>query len=408
MRQKLLIGITGGIAAYKIPLLITSLYRRGYDVHVLMTHSAAQILDPKICQKITGNPVNDELFATSFNPKKIVRQRKVDHIELAKNALCYAIVPATANCIAKLANGIADDYVSTSALAVTCPVLIFPSMNTNMWNHPATQKNISKLKSLGYIVIDPTVGKLACGDTGKGRLPETDCIEREILQLASQSQQLKGKTIIVTAGSTSEKIDDVRYITNKSSGKMGVAIAEQLFLRGANVLLFRSTTSVQSRYQIKELMFETADDLEGLLKKYVPRADACFHVAAVSDFTISHPFKGKSSSDKPLPLELTPRTKILDTIKSMNPHITLIASKAEWRVSPKTLVAIARKRLAKSHADIILANDVGIKGQGFTTDMNELYLIDSKGTIKHFPKMNKALLAARILDYLIEKKLLMA
>jgi phosphopantothenoylcysteine decarboxylase/phosphopantothenate--cysteine ligase len=404
MKQKLLIGITGGIAAYKIPLLLSSLYKQGFDIHVLLTYSASKIVNSKTYEKITGNPVQRELFTASFSYKKIIRQRKVDHIELTKHARCYAIVPATANCIAKLAHGIADDYVTTTALAVTCPVLIFPSMNTNMWNHPATQKNISKLKSLGYIVVEPAVGRLACGDTGKGKLPSLDTIEKEIIRIAERSHQLKGKTIIITAGGTSEKIDDVRYITNKSSGKMGVAIAEQLFLRGANVLLFRSITSVQPRYPIKELIFETADDLERLLKKYVRRADMCFHVAAVSDFSVSHPFNGKSSSDKPLPLELTPRSKILDTIKSINPRITLIASKAEWRVSPKTLVTVARKRLKKSHADIILANDVGIKGQGFASDANEMYVIDSNGTMKHFPKMNKLRLAAKILDYLIEKK----
>jgi phosphopantothenoylcysteine decarboxylase / phosphopantothenate---cysteine ligase len=404
--KTILIGITGGIAAYKSLELVKRLKRAGVNPVVIMTQSAQAIVSPEAFEAASGNRVYTQLFAADFDYKKILQSRVVEHIRLAHTAVLFVIVPATANVMAKLACGIADDFLTTTALAVKCPVLLCPSMNTTMWFHPATQRNIQTLLSWGYSILGPESGALACADVGKGRLPPVEYIENEILKYVRATNDLKGKTVIVTAGGTTEKIDDVRYISNRSSGKMGVAIAESCFLHGAHVILIRSNSSVLPRYSIPQKIFETADELERLLQKYLPRADVCFHVAAVSDYTLKHPLSGKTSSNKPLPLELTVRSKILDKIKSINPRIFLVAFKAEWNVSEKQLITLSKKRLEKSRTDIIIANDVGKKNQGFESDTNEVYVIDSKGITEHFPKMNKSLLAAQILSYLIKKKLL--
>jgi len=311
------------------------------------------------------------------------------------------ITPATANCLAKLANGIADDYITTTALAVRCPVLIFPSMNTAMWQHPATQENVKRLKRLGYIIFEPSSGPLACGDEGKGRLPDIPIIKEEIMKILSSTDDLKGKTVVITAGGTIEKIDDIRVITNKSSGKMGAAIADACHLRGARVLLIRAITAVPPRYPCTEYTFETVDDIEKLLKTYLPHADICIHAAAVSDYEVKHPFRGKTSSEKPLPLELTPRTKILDTIKKINPRLFLVAFKAEWNVSPEKLAALAFARLRQSHADMIIANDVGRKGIGMSSDDNEVEIIMTEGKSIHLTRASKTSIAQEIVAHLI-------
>jgi phosphopantothenoylcysteine decarboxylase/phosphopantothenate--cysteine ligase len=312
--KTVLLGVCGGIAAYKTSELIRRLRGAHINTVVIMTKSATAIIAPRELEKLSGNKVYTGLFPRNFNYKTTLRFRTVDHIKLAREASVFVIVPATANCIAKLAGGIADDFLTTTALAATCPVLICPSMNTVMWFHPATQRNIQTLRTYGYSILDPVEGTLACGDEGKGRLPPVDYIEKVILGYLNTTDDLKGKIVIVTAGGTTEKIDDVRYISNKSSGKMGVAIAESCYLRGANVILLRSETSVFPRYKMAEKEFETADDLEKLIKHYVPQADICIHAAAVSDFALKQPLSGKTSSSHPLPLELTPRNKILDKI----------------------------------------------------------------------------------------------
>jgi len=367
-----------------------------------MTVSASHIVPSQTLRRASGNAVYTELFPKNFSYKTILKKRVVNHIALAHSASLFVIVPATANIMAKLAHGIADDFLTTTALAVRCPVLICPSMNTDMWFHPATQNNILKLKKLGYSILEPDDGVLACGDEGKGRLPPMDYIEKEILKLVETTNDLNGKTVIITAGGTSEKIDDVRYITNKSSGKMGIAIAENCMLRGANVMLLRATTSVMPRYTISGESFSTADQLEMLLKKYLPHADICIHAAAVSDFSLKKPFTGKTSSIKPLPLELTPRTKILDTIKHINPNVFLVAFKAEWNVTRKELIRLSQTRLQKSCADMIVANDVGRKKRGFLSDTNEVFIIDH-AKVTHIPLNSKHNIAQRLVDEIVRK-----
>jgi phosphopantothenoylcysteine decarboxylase/phosphopantothenate--cysteine ligase len=398
--QHVLIGVSGGIAAVKIPLLIGSLKRDDISIDVIETSSATHILPPAVISDVLGKPVYTHMYPPDFDPHAVLAARQVEHISLARNTSLFVIVPATANIIAKLAGGIADDYLTTTALAVTCPVLICPSMNTNMWKHPATQENVQKLRSLGYHVFPPDCGDLACGDIGEGRLPDIDAIAHEVRLLLHQTRSLAGKRVLVTTGGTTETIDSVRTISNRSSGKMGIAIAEACFLAGATVTILRSTSSVSSRYGIQEFTFETALDLETLMNKHIPETDICFHVAAVSDFSVKNPKEGKHSSTTPVTLELEPRKKLLDEIKGMNPTVFLVAFKAEYGLENSKLVSVAAHRMEECEADLIIANDVGRIGVGFQSDNNEVIVISKNGKIDILSRASKTEIARQIVSKL--------
>lgn len=400
MKCTILLGVTGGIAAVKVPDLISQLLGHQYNVEVIMTPSAARIVSPEEIKNFTGRAVHINLFDDEFNPEKIRKNRQVEHINLADRADLFVIVPASANTIAKLAHGMADDYLTTTVLAATCPVVVCPSMNVHMWKHPATQKNIQELRKLGYHIMGPDSGMLACGYEGEGRLIDIELLTQSILAFTSLTKPLTGRKVLVTAGGTIEPIDDVRVITNKSSGKMGVAIAEAAKLAGADVLLLRSHTSVTPRLAVDEMVFDTADSLEKLMRTYCPSYDICIHAAAVSDFSVKNIHTGKTSSDKPLALELEPRKKILESIKTYNPHIFLVAFKAELGVSDETLVRLAQERLGNAHADLIIANDVGRAGVGFQSDENEVFVIDTKGKVVHLPSAPKSVIARQIIELL--------
>ncbi len=400
MSKHLLIGISGGIAAVKIPKLLQTLKQDEIDVEVIETHSATRILPPQIISDITGKPVYINMYPPEFNPQAVLNARVVEHISLAGDASLFVIAPATANVIAKLAHGIADDYLTTTALAVTCPILICPSMNTHMWQHPATQKNVQILRSFGLHVLPPDCGDLACGYSGEGRLPDIDAIYEQSMLLLERSRSLEGKRVLITTGGTTESIDSVRTISNKSSGKMGIAIAQACYLAGATVTILRSVTSVRSRYGIPEHEFESAEDLDSLLQTHVPHADIVFHVAAVSDFSIKHPFVGKHSSSTPLPLELEPRKKLLDTIKTINPNVFLVAFKAEYGLTNDELASVAQKRLKESASDLIIANDIGRDGVGFQSDHNEVVMIPKDGVPEVLPKATKTDIARQVVSKL--------
>lgn len=396
MNSHVLLGISGGIAAVKIPDLLTLLYAQGITVDVIETGSATRILPSEDVQKITGSPVYTTMYPSDFDPRAILRGRSVEHIRVADRAGIFVIAPATANVIAKLAAGIADDYLTTVALAVKCPVLICPSMNTNMWQHPATQKNIRTLKSIGYHILPPDSGSLACGYEGEGRLPSVDIIAGEVSALLSQGTALRGLRVVVTAGGTTEYIDQVRTISNRSSGKMGIAIAQACFLAGATVTILRAKTSVESRYGVHEFTFESASDLEALLDEHIPQSDVCFHVAAVSDFSVKTPLPGKQSSKHPVTLELEPRKKLLDHMKRINPSLFLVAFKAEYGLTDAELVTVATKRMEESGADMIIANDVGKKGVGFQSDDNEVLLIAKHKETEVLKRASKTEIARQI------------
>jgi len=400
MESTVLLGISGGIAAVKIPELITQLTKRSITIETIETRSATKIVSPQEIASLTGRRVHLDMFDEHFSAKEILAKRHVKHIDLADSADLFVIVPATANAIAKLATGIADDYLTTTALAVTCPVVVCPSMNVHMWTHPSTQKNVQTLKTLGYHILGPDDGMLACGYSGTGRLIDIDTLVETITSFTSLTKPLAGKRALVTAGGTVEPIDDVRMITNKSSGKMGIEMAQALAWAGAEVILLRSKTSVPPRLAVKEERFDTADSLERLMNKYIPTVDICVHAAAVSDFSVKNNRVGKMSSDRPLALELEPRTKILDSIKRHNPKVFLIAFKAEANVSPKTLITLAKKRLLFAHADLIIANDIAKPNAGFGTDTNEVYIIKPNGSATHVPLTSKSIIAQRIVQFL--------
>ena len=398
MQGIVIFGITAGIAAFKSIDLVKELRSEGLDIHVVMTKHATKMISPEEFKRVSGNPVIAKLFGADFDYKKILEDRKVKHVSLADKADLMVICPATANVIGKLANAIADDYLTTTALAVKPPIVICPAMNVKMWNNPIVQKNLERLRKRNFHIVDPEKGMLACGYKGTGRLANSKTIKQEILNCLGQKKSLRGKKIIVTAGGTMEKIDDVRVITNRSSGKMGVAIAEECFLRGAEVLLLRAKNSVVPRYCINEKTFTTADELLGLVESNVKKYDYFYHVAAVSDFKPKVQEKGKLSSKKAVTVRLEPQVKILDRIKKINPSIFLIAFKAECISDQKKLVKIAFGRLKASKADVIVANDVGKVDQGFEANNNEVTIIFADGTKVFVPLVSKQEVARKIIE----------
>lgn len=399
MKKTVLIGITSGIAAYKVLTLIKLLKKEQINVNVIMTKNATYVVSPKEIEKISGNKVFTELFENNFNYKKILTARTVDHIKLADESDLMVIVPATANSIAKLACGIADDFLSTTVLAVTKRILICPSMNVNMWNNPVMQENISTLHKRGYSIIGPAIGKLACGYEGIGRLFDISLIKDEIMNKLDYATSLKGKKIIVTAGATIEKIDDVRYITNRSTGKMGVAIAEESYLRGAEVLLLHGKSSIHPRFVIKEKIFTSTQDLLKLIKEHIENYDYIYHVAAVEDFAIENKYKGKISSKKKINLTLTPQIKIADQLKKLAPQIILIAFKAEYGLSDKKLIQAAEEKLKESCADFVVANDISKDNTGFEADTNEVFIISKNHSVKKIQNAPKKEIARKIIEF---------
>lgn len=403
MKKNILIGVTGGIAAYKILDLIKLLKNEGQEIFVIMTKTATEMISKQDFEKASGNKVWVNLFEKNFDYRKVLKKRKVKHIELANKTDVMVIAPATANIIGKLAHGIADDFLTTTALAMTAPIIICPSMNVNMWNNPIVQENLNKLKSVGYQVIKPAPGMLACGYEGVGRLENVKIIKNEILKQIKRSDSLKGKKIIITAGGTIEKIDEVRFIANRSSGKMGVAIAEECYLRGADVLLLRAKSSVKPRYLIKEKLFETVEDLFYLIKKNIKDTDTFYQVAAVSDYKVDKSFKGKISSEKSLELKLVPQIKIVDQIKTISPKTILIAFKAEYGSGEKSLIQEGQKKLKESKANVVIVNDISRDDRGFESDNNEVYIISKNGIINKISLASKTEVAKNIIDYLIKQ-----
>lgn len=400
MKKNVLIGIGGGIAGYKIIDLIKLLKKDSHDVSVIMTKGAEAMFPKKEFEKVLGKKIMTDLFDKDFDYKKVLKNRQVEHIRVADQADVMVIAPATANILAKLAYGIADDLLTTTVLAMTAPIIICPSMNVNMWNNPIVQDNLKKLEDAGYQMIKPTAGMLACGYEGVGRLENVEIINKEIKKLFSKTNSLSGKKIIVTAGGTIEKIDDVRFIANRGSGRMGAAIAEECYLRGADVLLLRSKNSVRSRYLIKEKIFQTAEDLDQLVKENIEDVDIFFQTAAVSDYKLEKFFTGKLSSNKPLNLKLVPQVKIVNQIKKLSPKTLLVAFKAEYGLSEKQLIKEGIKKLIESQADIVVANDISRTDRGFESDDNEVFIIKKNKQAQKISLTSKREVARHILESL--------
>lgn len=402
--SNIVIGISSGIAAYKIVDLIEILLKQKHTVDVMMTQKASYMISPGKVEEMTGRQVYINLFEDNFSYEQVLKRRKVDHIELAKQADVFVIAPATANIIAKMASGIADDFLTTSLLATHSPVLICPSMNDVMWFHPATQHNLKTLESFGYEVFSPATGSLACGTEGIGRLQEPKDIAREIELILSRTHKLKGKKVLVTGGGTIEPIDDVRVITNRGSGKMGKALAEICYRYGADVTFIHSEQSVRSHLPINSITFHSTKELAEIIEKEVKDADILFHTAAVSDFSADK-FTGKIESSKEINVELKPTPKIINKVKKWNPRIKLIGFKAVSAVIPseaeESLLSSAQKLFENADADAVIVNDVSRHDIGFESNENEVYVVTPDKKITKLEKASKIHIAEELLKQLI-------
>lgn len=380
-------GVTGGIAIYKMVNVVSALKKLGATVRVIMTSSATELVQPITFRILSENPVHVEQFEEP-------RVWNVEHISLADAADLFVIAPATANIIGKIAHGIADDLLSTCVMAVQSPVLIVPAMNVKMYGNPIVQENIARLRSFGYLFMEPGEGVHACGDIGKGRLPEPDqIIERIIYELTPKD--LRGKKIVVTAGGTREALDPVRFLSNPSTGKMGFAIAEVAHRRGAEVVLISGVTHLQPPAGVCFMPVVSADDMYQAVMDQAEDADLVIKSAAVSDYkpVEAADQKVKKSAGN-ITVEFTRTQDILAELgRRKKPGQILIGFAAETR----NLLEYGRMKLEKKNADMIVANNVSAPGSGFGTDTNQVTLITRDGN-EAVPMMSKAQLAEYILD----------
>ena len=392
--KTIVIGITSSISCYKILDLIRKLKGK-FNIEVILSKHTKKLIDKKEFEYVLKKKVHTKLFYKDWNYQDYLKEEQMEHISLADKADLFLIAPATANIIGKIANGIADDLLSTSVMATHAPVIICPAMNCKMLDNPIVRQNIQKLKQLGYQFIDAEQGMLACGYKGKGRLANINKIAKESIELIKTKDKLKGKKIIVTAGPTQEPIDPVRVITNKSSGKMGIYIAEEAAKLGADVTLIRGKTDIEPNQNIKDIKIGSVNELFNKIKKEIKNNNIIIHAAAVSDFSLKEKIDKKIKSGKELHLELTPTTKIFEKIKKIKKDITLVGFKAEYKVSEKELVKRAYGLLKKAKADFIVANDVG--NDVFGSETNNVRVINRSGKIKKF-KGTKREIAKNILD----------
>ena len=388
--KEIIVGITGGIAAYKTAELVRELTKKGANVHVVMTKHAMEFVTPLTFQTISGNPVIHEMF-------ELFKGSKIGHIALSDIVDQMVIVPATANIIGKISNGIADDFLTTMVMATTVPILFVPSMNTKMWESKMVQMNIEKLKDAGYDFLEPGVGDLACGTSGKGRLPTIEDILEKMEDIFTV-KDLVGERIMVTAGPTTEFVDPVRCITNRSSGKMGYAIAKIALRRGAEVILITGQTHLPPpRNDVDVVEVTTACEMRDAVMEHYRHCTIIIKAAAVADFKCSAESCNKikkKGDDTVMTLELTKNPDIIGELGMIKEHRILVGFAAET----ENIINHAAEKLKKKNLDLIIANDVGKGGIGFGSDNNEVTIIETSGRAKHVPVMAKEEIANIILD----------
>ena len=386
--KNILIGITGGIAAYKICTLIRLYKKSGANVRVILTPNALNFVTKLTLQTLSNN----EVYVDNFD----VDNFKPEHISLCDEANIFVIAPATANTISKMANGICDNLLTTTACAFNKPVLLAPAMNTNMWNNNFIQENLEKLKNAGYHIVNPGTGFLACGTTGEGRMAEVEDIYDSTVKIFSQKPILRGKKILITAGGTKEMIDPVRYISNCSSGKMGLALADCAYNMGAEVTLV-STFKANKPY--KNLVTESAIEMEKAVKENLVNQDCVIMAAAVADYRVKEPAKEKMKKDEKdsLTLELVKNPDILQEISCKEVLAVGFCAESE------NLIENAKDKIQKKGCDYLVANDISRKDIGFSSDMNEVYILDKKLNITHFERDTKPNIAQKILEKVFEQ-----
>jgi len=386
LRNKtIVLGVTGGIAAYKAAEIASQLTQSGAKVNVILTEEAVQFISPVTFRALTGRPVVTEMF-------DLASEFSIEHVSLAKAADIVVIAPATANIIAKLAAGIADDMLCCMVLATRAPVLIAPAMETNMYTNPITRDNLSKLKARDFVIVGPVTGWLASGKEGLGRLADVNDIIGSIRQVLDRGGDLTGRHIVVTAGGTQEPIDPVRYLSNRSSGKMGHALAEAARDRGAKVTLITAPTSLPEPVGINVIRVGTAEEMRQAVESVSSRTDALIMAAAVADYRPKKTAKDKIKKGKAgltIELECTP-----DILGSVKGNFIKVGFAAE----SSNLVENAKGKLKQKRLDFIVANDITASDSGFGTDTNRVTIIDRKGKVENLPLMSKREVADKILD----------
>lgn len=392
--KTVIIGVTGSIAAYKMANVVSALIKKGADVHVIMTRNATYFINPITFETLTSHKCLVDTFDRDF-------EFNVEHVSLAKQADIALIAPATANIIGKIANGIADDMLSTTIMACTCPILVSPAMNTNMYNNKIVQDNIKKLISYGYRMIEPEKGRLACGDVGTGKLPSEDVLIENIERYLCPVQDMAGIKVLVTAGPTVEAIDPVRYISNHSTGKMGYAIANMAAKRGAFVTLVSGPviSSVKAYSEVKVVNVVSAADMFEAVKENLDNNDIVIKAAAVADYTPETVSDNKiKKSDDDLSIKLK-RTE--DILKYIGEHKRENQFVCGFSMETENLEENSRKKLLKKNVDMIAANNLKDEGAGFGVDTNVITLI-TKNDTKKLPLMSKESVADEILNEILK------
>ena len=387
-KKCVVVGVSGGVAVYKALDVISRLRKKDVEIHVIMTKSATEFVTPLSFQSLSQNMVITDMFA---EPKAW----EIQHISLAKKADLMLIVPATANIIGKVANGIADDMLSTTIMATKAPVVFCPAMNTNMYENPIVQRNINLLKEFGYEFIEPASGRLACGDEGKGKLQDTEIIAEETLRRLHSTKDLLGKKVVVTAGPTMVPIDPVRILTNRSSGKMGYSIAEEARDRGAEVVLISGPTSLRKPNGIKVIDIKTNEDMFNAIKNEFKDADIVIKSAAVADYKAKNYSNEKiKKTGDDLNLIFERDRDILKTLGDMKENQILVGFAAE----SSNLKENAKGKLERKNLDYIVANDISKSETGFASDENKVTIISKSGEEVSLEKMSKREVAKNIFD----------
>ena len=392
MRGKhIIVAVSAGIAAYKAIEVVSRLRKKGAEVKVVMTQNATHIASPLTFGEISGHPVALDMFEQ-------VHQWDVEHIALATWADAYVVVPATANVIGKIYAGIADDMLTTTIMATTAPKYLCPAMNTEMYNNSITQRNLEGLRSLGYHIMDPAEGWLACGITGVGRLPEPEAIVDWLEAKMCSTNELEGTTILVTAGGTQESIDPVRYIGNRSSGKMGYAIAEQAARMGAKVILVSAPTSLPIPSGVDFISVDSAVSMQEAVEARYNDVNVVIMAAAVSDFRVLHKAEQKIKKIESMTIELVKNPDILQGLGTKKSHQILVGFAAET----EHVIKYGQDKVAKKNLDMLVANDVSKSNAGFNVDTNEGYFLYPDKEPKEMPNMKKSDLARHILREVID------
>ncbi len=388
-KKTVVLGITGSIAAYRAAEIASRLVKAGATVEVIMTEAATRFVTPLTLRSITHRPVVTDMFADNV-------EYSPEHIALAEAADIILIAPATANVIARLAAGIADDMLGCTILATKAPVIFAPAMNVNMFQNPVTRQNLAKLKARGFTMIDPAYGRLASGKVGVGRLAEIEQIIDTVKQVLSRSNDLAGRRIVVTAGGTQEPIDPVRHIGNRSSGKMGYALAESARDRGAKVTLISAPVALPEPAGIDVIKVRTAADMKAAVAKAVARADALIMAAAVADYRPKEVARAKIKKTSPsLTLALVRTPDILAEVKGN-------FIKVGFAAESEDIVANARQKLIKKQLDLMVANDITDPDSVFGADTNKVTLIDRDGKVESLPLLTKREVAGKILDRIVK------